>query len=91
MDRLHAFAEAVNQEPVPPHVGNPETSIFRVIHESTFNQMSAKDILATLATNCIVVTGRSVQPMNFDAKGLSTLSTLSTVVPIQGTYTLLLS
>ena len=88
MDNLHAFADAINQEPVPPHVGNPEASIFRVMKEADFNRLSTTEVLATLATNCIVVTDRIVQPIQFDAKGLSTLSTLSTVVPIQGMYTL---
>ena len=78
----------MNQEQIPPHVSNPEASIFRVIKEADFNQMSTAAILATLATNCIVVTDRNVRPIKFDARGLSTLSTLSTVVPIQGMYSL---
>jgi hypothetical protein len=90
MDRLHAFADAINQEAVPPHLGKPEASIFRVINQADFDSLSTKDILATLATNCIVVTDRTIQPIKFDAKGLSTLSTLSTVVPIQGMYALAL-
>lgn len=100
MDRLHGFADAlkasyvaaelphtteeVSQVLVPPHVGSPEASIFHVISESSFNSLSTREILDILAKKCIVVTDRAVRPLQFDAKGLSTLSTLSTVVPIQG-------
>lgn len=100
MGRLHAFAEAlkesfvirdplhtteaIDQDLVPPHVGRPEVSIFQVISEFNFNQLPTQEILHILATSCIVVTDRAIQPLKFDAKGLSTLSTLSTVVPIQG-------
>jgi hypothetical protein len=51
--------------------------------------MSTAEILGTLATNCIVVTDRNIRPLKFDVSGLSTLSTLATVVPIQGMYTLI--
>lgn len=99
MGRLHEFAEALKAsfvvaEPpyatedinrlVPPHVGRPETSIFHVISESSFNSLSTREILDILAKKCVVVTDRAVQQLQFDEKGLSTLSTLSTVVPIQG-------
>jgi hypothetical protein len=69
---------------VPLHVGKPNASMFRIISQSDFDELSAKDILDILAACCIVVTDIPVRRMNFDAKGLSTLSTLSTVVPIQG-------
>ena len=88
MKRLHAFADEISQESVPPHVGNPEGSIFRVMKEAKFKKLSTPEVLATLATNCIVVTDRTVEPIHFDEDGLLTLSTLSTVVPIQGVYTL---
>ena len=94
MTRLRAFADALkasfvvaepsHEEPVPPHVGKPDRSIFRVITESTFNQMSTKEILETFSNHCIVITDRVVQPVKFDEQGLQTLSTLSTVVAIQG-------
>jgi hypothetical protein len=71
-------------QPVPLHVGKPETSIFRIVSQSAFDELSPKEILDILAARCIVVTDIPVRRMNFDAKGLSTLSTLSTVVPLQG-------
>jgi hypothetical protein len=94
-ERLLAFSEALEAvfvdrdpteavTPVPLHVGNPNVSIFKVISDSDFDELSPKKILDMLATCCIVVTDRPVRRMKFDAKGLSTLSTLSTVVPIQG-------
>ena len=97
MRRLHLFSDALkarfvngtlseasNPQPLPLHVGNPEASIFKTISEAAFAELSSKDILEMLAVSCIVVTDRPVQQIKFDAKGLSTLSTLSTVVPIQG-------
>lgn len=100
MGRLHEFAEAlkagfvvagppysaedVNQALVPPHVGSPEDSIFHIVSESSFNSLSTREVLEILAKKCVVVTDSARQQLQFDARGLSTLSTLSTVVPIQG-------
>jgi hypothetical protein len=79
-----AFFSSDPTEAVPLHVGNPDASIFRIISQSAFDELSPKEILDSLAARCIVVTDIPVRQMKFDAKGLSTLSTLSTVVPIQG-------
>ena len=95
--RLLAFADAIKQgfvhskhaeadpsQRVPLHFGDPPASIFRITSQSMFDELSDEQILDTLASHCILVTDRPVHHMKFDAKGLSTLSTLSTVVPIQG-------
>ena len=104
LNRLHSFADALkanyvaaelspiseeaSQVSVPPHVGSPKDSIFYIISESSFNSLSTPEILDILAKKCIVVTDRVGQQLQFDAKGLSTLSTLSTVVSIQGMFSL---
>jgi hypothetical protein len=54
--------------------------------EADFNQLPTREILAILATNCIVVTDKITNPIKFDSDGLSTLSSLDNVVPMQGIY-----
>ena len=80
--------EGAGRDPLPLHIARPEASIFHVVSEADFNQLPTEDVLGILSSRCIIVTDRAVQPMKFDAKGLSTLASLSTIVSIQGIISL---
>ncbi|KAF8881089.1 hypothetical protein BD779DRAFT_1675586 [Infundibulicybe gibba] len=54
----------------PPHISQPESSIFAIHSSKEFNQLPDKVVLETLREKNIVVTDMQYPPANFDLKSL---------------------
>jgi hypothetical protein len=69
---------------LPLHVSDPEKSAFFVMTEAEFESKSVEEIQAIFQQKHILVTGMHSAPLQFDSRGLSSLTRLSTVTHIQG-------
>lgn len=86
---LHVFSEAVRagfQDGVPPHIANPEKSVFAIMSESEYKEKSVEQIQDIFRQKHIIVTDMRTTPLQFDEEGLMTLTNLSTIADIQGAY-----
>jgi len=84
---LEDFYDAINAGfigDLPRHVSDPKSSAFYVITEAEFKKTSVEDIQVLLRNKHILVTEVSTSTLKFDAKGLSSLTSLSAVMDIQG-------
>jgi hypothetical protein len=72
------------QDGLPLHVSNPEKSVFAIMTESAYEKKTVKEIQEIFRHKHIVITEMRTTPLHFDARGLSTLTGLSTIADIQG-------
>jgi hypothetical protein len=70
---------------LPLHLADPSKSAFCILTNDEYSQKSTEDILHLLAHRNIVITGMPTESLAFDAETLQSLTTMDTVVPIQGT------
>ena len=68
----------------PPHLSEPHNSAFHIVTHDMFEKMSVKEIQDIFRKRHILVTNIPSAAMEFDSKGLSTLTSLSTVTYMQG-------
>ena len=69
---------------LPLHLADPSKSVFCILTNDEYLNKSTEDILRLLAHRNIVITGMLVKRKEFDVETLQTLTTMNTVVPIQG-------
>jgi hypothetical protein len=84
---LKAFDSAINAgfvNGLPLHVSDPENSAFFVVTEAEFESKSVEEIQEIFRRKHILVTDMRSATLKFGPRGLSTLTTLSTVTDIQG-------
>jgi hypothetical protein len=87
LEYLGAFDAAVKAGFVdgrPLHVADPEKSAFFVMTEAEFESKSVEEIQGIFRQKHILVTDMRSATLQFDARGLSSLTRLSTVTFIQG-------
>jgi hypothetical protein len=85
--KLSAFDTAINAGFVdgrPLHIADPEKSAFFVMTEAEFESMTVGEIQGIFRRKHILVTDMHFTPLQFDSRGLSSLTRLSTVTHIQG-------
>lgn len=68
----------------PLHIADPENSAFCVLTEAEFERKSVEEIQAIFRHKHILVTDMRSEALKFDSRGLSTLTSLSTVTDIHG-------
>jgi hypothetical protein len=84
---LKAFDKAINagfSDGLPPHLSARDNSAFYIMTQTMFEEMSVKEIQDIFRKRHILITNIPSAPMQFDSRGLSTLTSLSTVTYIQG-------
>jgi hypothetical protein len=84
---LKSFDEAIKAGFVnnaPLHVADPEKSVFAIMTESDFDEKTVEQIQEILLKKHIIVKDMRSTPLQFDARGLKTLTGLSTVTDMQG-------
>ena len=95
IDWLHGFYDAIISEYIPEpisgidlplHLAEPSRSAFRILTNDEYAQMSTAEILDIFSRQNIVITGITAEKRPFDADTLETLTTMDTVVSIQGTF-----
>lgn len=91
VDSLYKFVDAIVCEYLPDagvdlplHLTNPSRSAFCILANEQYSKMTTEDILGIFAHQHIVITGIPVERRLFDVETLETLTTMNTVVPIQG-------
>jgi len=84
LDTFDCAIKASFVDGLPLHISDPEKSAFSVMTEAEFETRSVAEIQAIIRKKHILVTNMSSPPLNFDSKGLSTLTRLGTVTHIQG-------
>jgi hypothetical protein len=85
--RLQAFDAAIKASFVdgrPPHVSDPANSAFCVMTATQFKDKSVEEVQTILKKQHVLVTGMDGPVLEFNARGLASLATLSTVTTIQG-------
>jgi hypothetical protein len=82
--RFYAAIKAIYVDGLPPHITDQANSAFCVLNETEFKEMSVQNVQAKLQTKHLLITGMNDGVLEFNAKGLATLGTLSTVTTIQG-------
>lgn len=68
---------------VPLHIAQPEQSVFKVMTEAEFDDLSINDVQNILQKQHLVLTNVPGK-LNFDRKGLGTLQNVSNTISIQG-------
>ena len=87
LEYLRAFDTAINARFVdgrPLHVADPEKSAFLVMTEDEFESKSVEEIQGIFRQKHILVMDMCSAPLQFDSRGLSSLTRLSTITHIQG-------
>lgn len=69
---------------LPLHVSDPQKSAFFVMTEGEFKSSTIEEIQDIFQHKHILVTGMHSETLQFDSRGLSSLTRLSTVTHIQG-------
>lgn len=72
----------------PRYISSPSSSVFKIITEDTFENMSDGEIQDALRSQHLIVTGRKKPKYKFDPNGLETLATLNKPIVIHGKLTL---
>jgi hypothetical protein len=71
---------------LPPHISDIENSCFCIMSEDEFEEKSVEEIQRIMKEKHILVTDLHSSVLKFDAKGLSSLASLSIVTDIQGMW-----
>jgi hypothetical protein len=94
LQRLHNFASAVEKHHVngvPLHVAHPNRSVFSVIPHAKYKSMTVGEVQDVLRRHHIVVTDMPTKDLSFDERGLGTLKSLTSVVTMQGIFSIPIS
>ena len=87
LERLERFQHAIKSHyfnGLPRHLSRPSQSIFKVLTEVKYLSLKPLEIQELLRNQCIVVTERTNEALQFNEAGLRTLAPLHKVVDVQG-------
>jgi hypothetical protein len=87
LDLLQRFDSAVRRSFVnglPLHVSDPVNSAFCAMTKVEFERKAVGEIQGIMRRRHILITDMDSPALDFDPRGLSSLTTLSTVTDIQG-------
>jgi hypothetical protein len=91
MDCLQAFNSAIRSnfvDGLPLHVSDPVHSAFCIMTQAKFEEKSTQEVQSIMRSKHILITNMSTPALAFDARGLASLTTLSTITDVQGSLTL---
>jgi hypothetical protein len=72
------------QDHAPFHISNPDASVWRVICQGTFDDLTSRDIMEIIQIRHIHITDMPSSTVSFDREGLRHLKSLDAVVKIEG-------
>lgn len=79
--------EAFYVEGKPRHISCPNTSVFKIITQDVFENMSDNEVQEAIRHQHLIVTERKKPKYKFDPNGLETLTTLNNPIIIHGKLT----
>ena len=75
---------------LPLHISDPVNSAFCIMTQAEFEEKSVGEVQSIMQRKHVLITDMSFSTLAFDARGLASLTTLSTVTDIQGSLILFL-
>jgi hypothetical protein len=91
MECLQAFNLAIRSnfvDSLPLHISDPINSAFCIMTQAEFEEKSVQEVQSIMRRKHILITDMSTPTLEFDARGLASLTTLSTITDIQGSLIL---
>jgi hypothetical protein len=86
MEKLLDTAVAQYEGGYPIHLSNPMDSAITVIPESSFQSLSASEVLYLLRYKHILITDCVAKPLQFNRNGLRTLCSPKDTIEVHGTF-----